>query len=217
MSSENSEERKIRVCLVEDDSRVRDGLTMLIDGSPGFRVVNGYPRGELAVKSLLDDRPDVVLMDIQMPGMSGIECVRKLKKLEPSVNIIMLTTYEDEDLLFESLRAGAVSYLLKRTPPSKILEAISDVHNGYSSLTGKMARLLVQFFQNETPERDGVEKLSEREREILDRVANGLRNKEIGAELHVSENTIRSHLRNIYEKLQVGSRAEAVAKYLDKS
>ncbi len=216
MVMEEQSLKEIRVCLVEDDSRVRDGLTMLIDGTPGFRVVNGYPRGELALKSVPEDRPDVVLMDIQMPGISGIECVRQLKRLLPDLNIIMLTTYEDEDLLFESLRAGAVSYLLKRTPPSKILEAISDVHNGYSSLTGKMARLLVQFFQENKPEAAGIEKLSEREREILDRVARGLRNKEIGAELHVSENTIRSHLRNIYEKLQVASRAEAVAKYLDK-
>ncbi|MBT5706826.1 MAG: response regulator transcription factor [Verrucomicrobia bacterium] len=210
------EEREIRVCLVEDDSRVRDGLTMLIDGSPGYRVINGYPRGELALKSLPEDRADVVLMDIKMPGINGIECVRQLKRLLPDVNIIMLTTYEDEDLLFESLRAGAVSYLLKRTPPAKILEAIADVHHGYSSLTGKMARLLVQFFQNSKPEADGIEKLSEREREILDRVAKGLRNKEIGVALSVSENTIRSHLRNIYEKLQVASRAEAVAKYMEK-
>ena len=216
MLMEDQGTKEIRVCLVEDDSRVRDGLTMLIDGTPGFRVVNGYPRGEIALKSMPDDRPDVVLMDIQMPGMNGIECVRQLKRLLPKINVIMLTTYEDEDLLFESLRAGAVSYLLKRTPPSKILEAISDVHNGYSSLTGKMARLLVEFFQGDKPESAAVEKLSEREREILDRVARGLRNKEIGAELHVSENTIRSHLRNIYEKLQVASRAEAVAKYLDK-
>ena len=207
---------EIRVCLVEDDSRIRDGLSMLIDGTPGYRVINGYPRGELALKSLPDDRPHVVLMDIKMPGMNGVECVRQLKRLLPEVNVIMLTTYEDEDLLFESLRAGAVSYLLKRTPPTKILEAISDVYHGYSSLTGKMARLLVQFFQNNKPESGGVEKLSEREREILDRVARGLRNKEIGADLSVSENTIRSHLRNIYEKLQVASRAEAVAKYLEK-
>lgn len=213
---EQSIERDIRVCIVEDDSRVRDGLTMLIDGSPGYRVINGYPRGELAVKSLPDDRPDVVLMDIQMPGMTGIECVRQLKRLLPDLNVIMLTTYEDEDLLFESLRAGAVSYLLKRTPPTKILEAIADVHRGYSSLTGKMARLLVQFFQDTKQEADGIEKLSEREREILGRVAKGLRNKEIGAALSVSENTIRSHLRNIYEKLQVASRAEAVAKYMEK-
>ena len=213
---ETQPEGEIRVCLVEDDSRIRDGLSMLIDGTSGFRVINGYPRAELALKSLPEDRPDVVLMDIKMPGMSGIECVRQLKRLLPEVNVIMLTTYEDEDLLFESLRAGAVSYLLKRTPPTKILEAISDVHHGYSSLTGKMARLLVRFFQENRPETSGVEKLSEREREILDRVARGLRNKEIGAELSVSENTIRSHLRNIYEKLQVASRAEAVAKYLEK-
>ena len=210
------EAAEIRVCVVEDDSRVREGLAVLIDGTPGYRVIRTYPRGELALKSLPEDRPDVVLMDIQMPGISGIECVRQLKRVMPKVNVIILTTYEDEDLLFESLRAGAVSYLLKRTPPTKILEAIADVHHGYSSLTGKMARLLVQHFQTDKSESSGVEKLSEREREILDRVAKGLRNKEIGAELSVSENTIRSHLRNIYEKLQVGSRAEAVAKYMDK-
>ncbi len=210
------EQRDIRVCLVEDDSRVRDGLKILIDGSPGYRVIETYPRAELALKGLEADRPDVVLMDIKMPGIGGIECVRQLKRLLPQINVIMLTTYEDEDLLFESLRAGAVSYLLKRTPPTKILEAISDVHNGYSSLTGKMARLLVQFFQSPPNEQDELGKLSEREREILDYVAKGLRNKEIGAELSVSENTIRSHLRNIYEKLQVASRAEAVAKYMDR-
>lgn len=208
-------EREIRVCLVEDDSRVREGLSVLIDSTPGYRVMATYSRGELALEGVPKQRPDVVLMDIKMPGMSGVECVRKLKRVMPDVAVVMLTTYEDEDLLFESLRAGAVSYLLKRTPPAKILEAIADVHNGYSSLTGKMARLLVQYFQAKKPEKDHVEKLSEREREILDRVAKGLRNKEIGHALSVSENTIRSHLRNIYEKLQVGSRAEAVAKFLD--
>jgi len=126
----------------------------------------------------------------------------------------MLTTYEDEDLLFQSLRAGASGYLLKRTPPAKILDAIQEIYSGESPLTGKMARILVKHFQSDELKTEKIHSIRARESQILDALAQGLRNKEIAAELHVSENTVRTHLRNLYEKLQVESRTEAIAKYL---
>lgn len=206
--------RVIRVSLVEDDNPVRESLAVLIDGSPGFRVVHSLGRADEAIRRIPQDPPDVLLMDIRMPRMSGIECVRQLRASLPDLKAIMLTSVEDEDQLFEALRAGACGYLLKRTPPAKILEAIQEAQDGASPITGKMARLLVNFFNSGRQASPALPKISEREREILDALAEGLRNKEIGARLHVSENTVRSHLRTIYEKLQVRSRAEAVAKYL---
>ena len=206
--------RPIRVSLVEDDNPIRESLAVLIDGSPGFSVVHSCGRAAEAILQIPQDPPDVVLMDIRMPRMSGIECVRQLRESLPDLKVIMLTTVEDEDQLFEALRAGACGYLLKRTPPAKILEAIQEAQDGASPITGKMARLLVNFFNSGKQANSALPKISEREREILDALAAGLRNKEIGTRLHVSENTVRAHLRTIYEKLQVGSRAEAVAKYL---
>jgi len=204
----------IRVSLVEDDNPVRESLAVLIDGSPGFSVFHSCGRADEAIRRIPQDPPDVVLMDIRMPRMSGIECTRQLRGSLPELKVIMLTTVEDEDQLFEALRAGACGYLLKRTPPATILEAIEEAQGGESPISGKMARLLVNFFNSGKQASPALPKISEREREILDALSEGLRNKEIGARLHVSENTVRAHLRTIYEKLQVGSRAEAVAKYL---
>lgn len=205
----------IKVSIVDDDPDIADMLAALIGGTPGFWCLRKFTRAYEAADQIPIDRPDVVLMDIQMPRMSGIECVRRLKKTLPDLKILMLTTYEDEDLLFKSLRAGAMGYLLKRTRPARILEAIEDVQRGEAPITGKLARILVQYFHRPEKNADSLSSISDREREILDGLARGLRNKEIGAKLCVSENTVRSHLRNIYEKLHVESRAEAVAKYLE--
>ncbi|MBI3191043.1 MAG: response regulator transcription factor, partial [Pedosphaera parvula] len=153
---------------------------------------------------------------INLPNMSGIDCVRKLKEIMPSVQILMLTMYEDSDQIFNSLTAGASGYLLKRTPPAKILDAIKEVRNGASPMSGKIARIVVQYFHKVTAAAPDKEKLSKREEEILELLAKGYRYKEIADSLSISFDTVRSHLRNIYEKLHVSSRTEAVVKYLAK-
>lgn len=206
-------DRDILVSLVDDDHTFRESLRLLIDGSPGFDCPVAFAQPKRALEELPKLRPDVVLMDIKMPRMTGIECVRQLKSVLPDVNVMMLTLYEDEDLLFQSIRAGASGYLLKRTPPVKLLESIRETAAGAASISGKMARYLVNHFQG-AGRQEPRPNFSEREEEILRTLAGGLRNKEIAEKLAISEHTVRSHLRNIYEKLQVDSRAEAVAKYL---
>lgn len=212
--SETEHTADLRVAIVEDNREVRQSMEILLNGTPGFRCVATAGKGGEAIATFPVARPDIILMDIRMPGMTGIECVRKYKQLVPQQKILMLTTYEEEDYLFQSLQAGAIGYILKRTPPVQIIEHIRQAHEGASPLSGKMARKLVQYFQQTQPVSNETEKLSERERETLGALADGLRNKEIADRLHVSESTVRTHLRNIYEKLHVQSRSEAVAKYL---
>lgn len=158
--------------------------------------------------------PDVVLMDIKLPGMSGIECVLRLKQLLPTVQVLMLTTYEDSDLIFNSLRAGASGYLLKKTHPAEILQAIGQVHDGGSPMSVHVARKLVNHFQQIPQPALEVEQLTPREREILDLLAKGYRYKEIVDHLNISLSTVRTHIRAVYEKLHVQSRTEAVVKLL---
>ena len=203
----------IQVSIVEDDEKIRESLAALIDGTEGFKCVNVCGTAEEACKQIPQTKPDVVLMDINLPQMSGVECVRKLKSLAPSVKIIMHTVYDDEDQLFKSLKAGAHGYLLKRTPPAKLLEAISEVHRGYSPMSGQIARMMVEFFHQRGAEDQSTEHLTKRETEILELLSKGYHNKEIGDMLGIGFDTVRSHLRNIYEKLHVNSRAEAVMKY----
>ena len=158
-------------------------------------------------------RPDVVLMDINLPGMSGVECVRRLRAVVPAVQVVMLTVYEDTDLIFAALAAGATGYLLKRTPPDELLGGIWDVHRGGSPMTGHIARKVVQSFR-EADRAGDEDALSPREREVLDHLAQGYLYKEIAARLSISYDTVHTYVRRIYEKLQVHSRTEAVAKHL---
>lgn len=206
----------ITVSIVEDDHRIRESLAILIDGVENIRCISSHPNGEEALKEIVVKKPDVVLMDINLPGMSGIECVRKLKAALPKLQILMLTMYEDDDQVFQSLMAGASGYLVKRTTPAEILQAIEEVHSGASPMSGRIARTVVEYFQklqNAAPEE---ENLSKREQEILDLLVKGYRYKEIADTLSVSFETVRSHLKNIYAKLHVHSRTEAVVKYLRK-
>jgi DNA-binding NarL/FixJ family response regulator len=173
-----------------------------------------YRTGEEAIERLPAQAPDVVLMDINLPKMNGIECVRHLKGLIPTAQILMLTVYEDSDKIFNSLVAGASGYLLKRTPQAEILDAIADVHRGNSPMTGHIARKVVQYFNQRGDLGADMEKLSNREREVLDHLARGIPYKEIASALSVSIDTIRAHIKGIYGKLHVHSRGEAVAKYL---
>jgi DNA-binding NarL/FixJ family response regulator len=204
----------IKVAIIEDDAWIRENLAARITQTQGFVCAGAYRTGEEAIERLPAQAPDVVLMDINLPKMNGIECVRQLKGLIPSAQILMLTVYEDSDKIFNSLVAGASGYLLKRTPQSEILDAIADVHRGNSPMTGHIARKVVQYFNQRGDLGPDMEKLSNREREVLDHLARGVPYKEIASSLSVSIDTIRAHIKGIYGKLHVHSRGEAVAKYL---
>jgi DNA-binding NarL/FixJ family response regulator len=212
----------IRVALVEDDSRIRASLISLFELAEGYRCVNAFASAEEALASAVADIADVVLMDINLPGRSGIECVAELKRRNPALLVIMLTVYEDADKIFAALRAGASGYLLKRTPPAELLEAIRDVLNGGSPMSSLIARKVVASFQDAGSARPAaappaavpLPSLTPREREILDALAKGLLYKEIAERLGIGATTVRTHLRSIYDKLQVQTRTEAVVRYL---
>lgn len=205
----------IKVAIVEDDAGVREGLANLINGTKNFSLVGAFANAEVALKRLPEAWPDVVLMDINLPNMSGMECVSKLKELRPALQIIMLTVYADSDKIFESLTRGASGYLLKKTTPAKIVEAILDVHSGGSPMSNTIARRVVQHFQKR-PATSPTEGLTKRENEILVFLARGQQYKEIADSLSISLETVRVHIRHIYEKLHVHSRTEAVVKFLGK-
>ena len=206
----------IKVSIIEDDDWIRENLAAQISRTNGFQCAGCYRNGEEALNQIPGAMPDVILMDINLPRMSGIECVRKLKPLIPSAQILMLTVYEDSDKIFNSLLAGASGYLLKRTPQAEIMAAISDVHRGNSPMSGHIARKVVQYFNQRGSAETEIEKLSKREREVLEHLAQGIPYKEIADVLSLSIDTVRMHIKGIYGKLHVHSRGEAVAKYLRK-
>ncbi len=211
----NSDMTPIRVAIVEDDEGIRSSLGNMIDRSPAYRLVCSHPDAESALKDLPQQKPQVVLMDINLPQMDGVECVRRLKSKLPEAQFIMLTVYEDSDRLFKSLMVGASGYLLKRTPTPKLLAAIREAHEGGAPMTPQIARRVVQHFARTTPG-SGVEKLTPRENDILEQLSKGFLYKEIVENLGISMDTVRSYIRNIYEKLHVHSRTEAVVKYLNR-
>lgn len=203
----------IKVSIVEDNAELRGTLSSVINRSDGFKCVGQYGSAEEALENIPKNVPDVVLMDINLPGMSGVECVARLKKLCPNTQIVMLTVYEDTDNIFNALKAGATGYLLKRTTKDELLEAIRDVYRGGSPMTTHIARKVVQSFQK-MDIASSTESLSAREQEVLECLAKGFLYKEIADKLGISYETVRTHIRRIYEKLQVRSRTEAVAKFL---
>ena len=207
----------IKVSIVDDDEEMRSSLVAIIRRSPSVRLVGDYANAELALKEIPRHPPDVVLMDINMPGMKGVECVRQLKGLVPQVQFLMLTVYADSDSLFNSLKAGASGYLLKRTASKKLIEAIGDVHAGGAPMSPQLARRVVMFFNQPAsgdPEKGEMARLTPGEREFLDQLAKGYAYKEIADRLNISIHTVRSYVRTVYEKLHVHSRTEAVVKYL---
>ncbi len=206
----------IRIVVVDDDQAVREGLKMLINGTPGFTCIDALGSGEEALEAIPLLQPDVVLMDINLPGIDGIECILTLKAPHPAIQFIMLTIFEDTDAVFNSLSAGASGYLLKQTTPARLLEAIQDVHRGGSPMTGEIARKVVQSFHNLSSNINLIHRLTKREEEILGLLARGYLYKEIAAKLFISVETVRTHIRNIYEKLQVRTRTEAILKFLGK-
>ncbi len=203
----------IRISIVDDDKALRESIATFINGSPGFRCASTYGSAQAALEGLPGERPEVVLMDINMAGMSGIECVARLKELMPEVQIVMLTVYEDTAQIFDALSAGASGYLLKRSNPLKLLEAIREVQEGGSPMSSSIARKVVASFQKK-PAQQQHPHLSPREEAVLNLLSKGHTYKAIADEPGVSIDTIRTHLRRIYEKLHVQSRTEAVARYL---
>jgi DNA-binding NarL/FixJ family response regulator len=203
----------ISVSIVEDDPGVRASLARLIDGSPGFRCLTQHPSAESALQEIPKANPAVVLMDIHLPGISGVECVRRLKPVLHSTQIIMLTVYQNTEHIFNALAAGATGYLLKQTPPAELLAAIRDVHGGGSPMSSHIARKIVQSFQQALVAHP-AENLSPREAEVLDLLAKGYLYKEIADKTGLTYATVHTHIRHIYEKLHVRSRAQAVAKHL---
>jgi len=202
----------IRVSIVEDLEDIRCALKILIGGSEGFSCDHVYENGDDAVIHLPEINPDVVLMDINMPGKNGIECVKELIVRMPQTQFMMCTVYDDDDHIFEALQAGATGYLLKRTSPSQILEAIRELHAGGSPMSSEIARRVVALLQKKDRKSPSIEILTEREKEILDFLAKGFLYKEIATELFISKETVKKHIHNIYEKLQVQTRTAALNK-----
>ena len=213
---------KIRVAIVEDDRRVRECLTMLVGGSPGFELAGTFADAESACQDLPKIEPHVVLMDIQLPKQSGIECIQLLRPILPKTQFIVLTVYDDEARVFEALRVGAVGYLEKNTPPVEILDAIQDAHRGGSPMSSAIARRVVAHFQAgprkapSGPEPQSAH-FSPREEEIIQLLLQGYRYKEVAERLSCSIHTVREHLRRVYEKLQVSTCRDALVKYLQSS
>lgn len=205
------------ISIVEDDAAMRGGFAKIINRAPRFRCIAEYGSAEAAIEGIPANPSDIVLMDINLPGLSGVDCVRKLKPLLPAVDFVMLTMFGDRDRIFDALRAGAVGYLLKSDTSVVLIDAIREVKGGGSPMSPEIARQVTQYFRNlpseSKPANAALETLREREREILKLLTSGLHYKEIGTSLNISIDTVRSHIRNIYEKLQVHSRAEASAKF----
>jgi DNA-binding NarL/FixJ family response regulator len=203
----------IAVSIIEDDAPARGILADWIRRAPGFRCAGAHGSGESALATLPAEQPTVVLMDINLPGMTGIECVRRLKPLLPDTQFVMLTVYEDAEHIYNALAAGASGYLLKRTPRAELLAALKDVHAGGSPMTSHIARKVVQSFQQSGVQLSDAEDLSPREREVLELLARGYLYKEIAETLQISVPTVNTYIRRIYEKLHVRSRSQAVAKF----
>jgi DNA-binding NarL/FixJ family response regulator len=215
MSEKLEPEKKITIAIVEDHAELRESWRQIIDSSPSFECLECFSTAEQALREIPLYEPDVVLMDINLPGMSGIECTRMLRMEIPRQQVLILTVYEDSERIFEALEAGASGYLLKRTSPEQLLQAIVEVRNGGSPMTSEVARKVVQSFRKPARSKAADDaKLTPREEQILKLLAQGYVTKEISDKLGITYFTSQTHLKNIYEKLHVRSRTEAVLKYL---
>jgi DNA-binding NarL/FixJ family response regulator len=205
---------RIKVSIVEDNRGTRESLAELLERAPRLSCVGVHANGEEALRQIPGEQPDVVLMDINLPGMSGIECVARLKRQLPATQVLMLTTYDESDLIFDSLHKGASGYLLKNLPPSELIEAIEQVQAGGAPMSMQIARKVVNHFHQIRSPQSDMQRLTPREQEILALLAKGYLYKEIADQLGISLSTVRAHLHAVYEKLHVQSRTEAVVKYL---
>jgi len=204
----------IKVVVVEDDNEIREGLRILIDGTDGYSCVDAYSECTSMLKKIENNNPDILLMDIGLPGINGIEGIKKVKKILPETTILVLTIYEENELIFDALCAGASGYLIKKTPPSKLLEAIKEAYNGGSPMSSHIARKVIESFQktNKNIDKKNEYVLTKREKEILSGLVEGNNFKAIADSLFISVETVRFHFRNIYKKLHVHSQSEAVVK-----
>jgi len=202
----------INVAIVEDVEEIRNALRILINGFDGFRCDHAYSTAEDALINIPSVMPDVVLMDVHLPGKNGIECVKELKKLCVTTQFMMCTVYDDDDNIFEALRAGATGYLLKRTSPARMLEAIRDLHAGGSPMSSEIVRRVVVYMQQKDKPSLATETLTQREKEILNYLSKGYLYKEIADKLFVSKETVKKHIHNIYDKLHVQTRTDALNK-----
>jgi DNA-binding NarL/FixJ family response regulator len=204
----------LKVVVVEDNDSIREGLKILIDGTEGYSCVGSFSDSESMLKNIVKLNPDALLMDLGLPGMGGVEGIKKVKVLLPELTILVLTVYEENDLVFDALCAGASGYLVKKTPPSKLLEAIKEAYEGGAPMSSQIARKVIDFFQKKKPvsPQKSVYTLTPREKEILSGLVEGHNFKFIADSLFISIETVRFHFRNIYKKLHVHSQSEAVAK-----
>jgi DNA-binding NarL/FixJ family response regulator len=200
------------VAIVEDDSRLRDQLVEILNTAPDIKVVGAYSTGEEALKRIPEQHLDVVLMDIKLPKMSGIQCVAQLKRVSPGLRVIMVTVYKDNERIFKALKAGADGYLIKSNPPHQLLEAVRDVNSGGAPISSHIARKVIEHFHLLTPHNGEEENLTAREQQVLGLLASGFIYKEIGDQLGIGTTTVRTHVKNICQKMQVRNRLEAIAK-----
>ena len=205
----------LRVLVVEDNPKVRNGLVALLDGSPGFACAGACATAEAAVRQATTAKPDLILVDLELPGQSGTDFLRACRQRFPTVEVLVLTVHDEAEWIFPALAAGASGYVIKGTPPAKLLEAIAEVCAGGSFMSGPVARLVLKEFQQAGAPKAPAASLSPREREVLRQLAHGLRPAEIARELGISQRTVNTHLYHIYEKLHVHSAAGAVGKMLE--
>lgn len=205
-----------RISIVDDDAGIRTNLTKLIDGSGEFRCISSHSSGKNAVSEIPKINPDVVLMDINLGAMDGIECVARIKADNPNMQFVMLTVYEETEKIFAALEAGATGYLLKRSTTEELFEGIRQVTRGESPMSGPIARKIVQFFQRKQAAAKLIDQLTPKEYEVLDKMAKGSRYREIAEKMGIGVETVRTHIRSIYHKLQVNTKTEAVLKMLGK-
>ncbi len=203
----------IKVGIVEDSKTLREGFETLLNRTPGFQCVCTCETVAEALRKIPRARPDVVLMDIQLPDQSGVECTALIKEMLPAIHVVILTVYEDSERIFQALRAGACGYLLKRANPERVIAAIQEAHEGGVPMTPEIARKVIGQFRNQVAHEAQVESLSDREREVLELVMHGLANKAIADRLGVSVAAVKWHLQHIYDKLHVHSRTEAAVKF----
>jgi DNA-binding NarL/FixJ family response regulator len=203
----------INVVIVEDQDEIRKSLCILINGSDGFRCIKSFADAESAMKEIPQLLPDVALVDIHLPGASGIDCITAIKPLCPNTQFLICTVFEDADNIYKALKAGANGYLLKNTPPTKLLESIGEIFHGGSPMSSQIARKVINAFQNLQLSKPSMpDSLTMREKELLQYLSKGYRYKEIADKLFISHETVKTHIRNIYEKLQVQSKVEALNK-----
>lgn len=208
-------EEKIKVVYYEDNANLREGIAFLIQSSPQLELLATFSNADTVKTDTEELKPDVILMDIDMPGTNGIDAAAIVKAVSPQTQIIMLTVFDDEQKIFNAIRNGASGYLLKHIPPSEIIDSIFDVHKGGSPMTANVARKVLQYFQAQAPAHKEDYHLSERELQIVKGLVSGYSYKAIASELYISIDTVRSHIRRIYEKLHVNSKTEAVLKAIN--